>query len=1348
MSFAKFIRLSFIIFFLVLGQRVSAQVAVQLTSDEGLSSSLVRNLYEDSRKNVWICTQNGLNRYDGAKINVYHHNEADAHSIGHDLATFVLEMDKDNIIVGHEKGLQAYNYATNQFQEIPMIQKSGDTLRTHVVSMSKFLDGKIHVCVTSAGTYELSKDESGKVISKFSSAYIYKDSRPTFILNTKKDEVWTITNQSDIVLFQGNRTTKFDEISGAIRLCQGRNGAIYAATAYNGIYIFDNNSRKFKKIENPALDDIVIKSIRSDGNGSIMISTDGNGLMLYNEKTNLVSQSVIRTAEYSLSHSNVQDALRDSWGNVWVAVYWKGVIVLPTSTSLFDYVGYRAPLKNTIGTTCVTSILPARDGGVWVGCDHSGLYHVNADGTESKHWVSSETGVPQTIGSMCEDSKGNLWLGSSIGSLVCMNVHTGTVTPFSKIIPEGENVRQIFDIQEDSDRNVWFATMGNGVFRYNAEKHLLENYADGRSGIYGILQNNWVSCLCVHGKNLYVGNASGLEIFAIGSDGALSAYKHILQGTKVNDIKATSKGLIWVGTDHGIYMIDSRLNIRNYTVADGLSNNQVCAIEIFETGQKTTIWASTANGLCSIDASSGAMKNFFIGDGLQGNEFVTHASSQKGDILYFGGINGYNYFNPNTIEKGYSAQGCDFRIVDLYLSGKSVHVGEKSGFYDILTEWISEAKEINLSHDDNTFSLELSTMSFDANHTAYEYNINGEGWVSLGEGQNRITFTNISPGTYDISIRAMGYSQQSNIKNIRVIIHNPWYATTIAFIIYFILLIAIGYIIFSQVKARLAAKKILLMHHQEEELNEARIQFFMNISHEIRTPMTLILAPLEKLKSIDTDELHQHNYQLIYQNAHRILRLINQLMDLRKIEKGQFRLEYSKVEIVSFLNSLKEVFEQSAQNRSINFTFHHEGVERLEAMVDMSSLDKIVMNLLSNAFKFTPDGGTITIQLVKNLGFHTLNTFSISVTDNGVGIPDEDKNKVFERFYSAKHQNGYIGTGIGLNLSALLVDLHKGTIRVNDNPDGSGARFVVTLPIEAMGNNATFSKNDDESATVREQELLHNHIDLQDAEKAEDKTIAAKHRNVLVVEDDAAIRQYIHSELANDFSITECSNGQEGWDYVQRNPDKVDLVISDIMMPVMEGTTLCQNIKTNFNTSHLPVILMSAKSSEADRIAGITIGADAYLTKPFNVELLRTTALNIIKQRQMLQGKFAMAVQKETKIDQVNLTSPDEHLIERVMKCINENLDNPDLNVEFIADIVGVSRVHFHRKIKEITGQTPHDFIKSIRLKEAARLLSEKHLDISNVSAATGFKSLSTFSTSFKQAFGMTPTEYMKRGQQ
>jgi signal transduction histidine kinase/DNA-binding response OmpR family regulator len=772
------------------------------------------------------------------------------------------------------------------------------------------------------------------------------------------------------------------------------------------------------------------------------------------------------------------------------------------------------------------------------------------------------------------------------------------------------------------------------------------------------------------------------------------------------------------------------LKTHTYTTADGLPINSIASVCV----DGNELWIGTDFGLSCMDVKKEKFTNFFSDDGLQDNEFSRGAVSSQDGKLYFSGIGGITYFDTKSMK---AWQGKErtlrLRFVDVLIDDKTVHQGDFSGNYEMLQGLIDDCGRLDVCHTDNHFALELCVEGMNNQHVTYEYSIDGGKWIDQGANNARIIFDNLQPGTYHIKVRAHALGTVSEERELVAVVHPAWYASVWAKIVYFLLFLALCWFVYEYVMRQVRLRRIMARNRQQRELNEARIQFFMNISHEIRTPMTLILAPLERMMGKDKDPEHQRNYMLMKENSNRILRLINQMMDVRKIEQGKFLLDYHSVELVEFLRNIYDVFATNAQSRNIQYEFVHD-VDRLPVYVDPDNMDKIVMNLLSNAFKFTPDGGKITLQLIGGE-----RDFEVRVADSGIGIPDEEKQRVFERFYSAKHQNGYIGTGIGLNLTSLLVRLHKGHITIEDNPEGKGTLFVVNMPVG------------DDSLRVIKQEMVE---DSQDARTVGDEEISellsvdapndAHRKNVLLVEDDEAIRQYVQDELSPELMVQACANGQEAWDYIVSHPGKVDIVISDIMMPVMDGMTLCQKLKSNFNTNHIPIVLMTALGSDADRIAGISNGADAYVSKPFNIDVLRTTVIQLLKTRQILQGKYHGDKQSDENIDKVEMESPDEHLMKRVMKVINENMDNSELSVEIIADKVGISRVHFYRKMKDLTGQAPRDFVKYVRLKEAARLLAEKKYDITGVSVATGFKSLSAFSTQFKALYGLTPSEWLK----
>ena len=671
----------------------------------------------------------------------------------------------------------------------------------------------------------------------------------------------------------------------------------------------------------------------------------------------------------------------------------------------------------------------------------------------------------------------------------------------------------------------------------------------------------------------------------------------------------------------------------------------------------------------------------------------------------------------------------------------------KSGRYDIVTTSVTNSDKFHLSHKDNSFSIELSAMEFySPERISYSYTFNSNTWVNLQSGVNRISFSELTPGIYHFQVKARDYNSYSEIKKLTIIISPPWYVSWWAKTIYCLTAVIITIFIIVQIRQRYRARQEMLEHIHAEQLNEAKLQFFINISHEIRTPMSLIISPLQKLMATDYDTERQQSYNIIYRNAERLLRLVNQLMDIRKIDKGQMQLKFQETDIVSFIQDLHYTFAYQANTKHIKLDFHSE-VKELKAWIDPKNFDKVILNILSNAFKFTPENGNIQIRLCTgndpNAAEKALSRyFEISIEDDGIGINETELERIFDRFYQIRNSqnNSNIGTGIGLHLTRSLVELHHGSITVENNQGTPGCRFIVRLP---LGKEHLKPEEIDNSAVKQDSVHITTALPTTPLIETSPKTHSKSKYRVLIVEDDDEIRRYICQELGRDFHMQECRNGKEAFTYILKKTP--DLIISDIMMPEMDGMTLCSKVKQNINTNHIPVILLTVKSREEDNLEGLSIGADAYITKPFSIEILRQSTFNLIKSRERLRNNFQGNQTQKERMQELEIESPDERLLDRIMKVINDNIANPELNVEMVAETVGTSRVHLHRKLKELTNQSTRDLIRNLRLKQAATLLAKKRQSINEVAALTGLTNVAYFSTAFKELYGMTPTAYMEQ---
>ena len=596
----------------------------------------------------------------------------------------------------------------------------------------------------------------------------------------------------------------------------------------------------------------------------------------------------------------------------------------------------------------------------------------------------------------------------------------------------------------------------------------------------------------------------------------------------------------------------------------------------------------------------------------------------------------------------------------------------------------------------------------------------------------------------------MDYTLDSDIREIHIYIAPPWWNTWWCHLIY--ILLALGAILYivQQVRHRYRTKQEIMQHIHAEEINEAKLQFFINISHEIRTPMSLIISPLHKLITRDKDEERQAIYHLIDRNANRILRLINQLMDLRKIDKGQMSFLFKETNIVEAITDICNSFQQMAEAKHISLRFHHGDQQKLNVWVDPDNFDKIIINILSNAFKFTPEKGKIEVLLSQGEDTQATSTLrhyvEITITDSGIGIDEQEREHIFDRFYQIRNSrnNSNVGTGIGLHLTRSLITMHHGSIRVSNNQDGQpGSCFIVRLPLGCEHLKAEEMATEKESASNAKTAEI-DLVEAMETNWEEPKKPRTKYR-IMVVEDDEEIRKYVCHELKERYYVQQCTNGKEALKMLfEKAPH---LVISDVMMPQMDGFTLCSKIKQNINLNHIPVILLTAKIREEDNIEGLEMGADAYITKPFNIELLKRTVENLIRSHERLRNTFSGQQIQEDKLNKIEIESPDDKLMKRIMKVINDNLSNPELSIDIITAEVGISRTHLHRKLKELTNQTTTQFVRNIRLKQAAILLAEKRHNINEIATLTGFSDPNYFSTSFKEVYGIPPREYIEKHQ-
>lgn len=1352
---------------------MKAQTGKFYSTDKELSNSLINAVYQDRKGFIWIATENGLNKFDGTRFSIYRHNATDSTSLKNNYVRTLFEDSRGNFWIGCINGLQRYDRATDNFHELFISRKDGRK-NPHITSIIERRNGDLWIATSGQGAISLKKNSNPasfhietELTDRIGSNYlnvIFEDSRQNLWIATEEKGLYRYSPESkELKSYKAPYHIAGDDVSA---ICEDAHGQIFVGTLTKGLFRLSSRQEgNFEPVLYQNRMNLNIRTLIIDTRGKLIIGTDGEGVKEYQPQQDIIVDSEINAGPFDFSKSKVHSLIEDKDHNLWLGIFQKGLILVPGISNKFDYYGYKSIHNNTIGSSCVMAIHTDEQATIWIGTDNDGLYAINDQGKQLRHYThqaGNPQSVPGTILCLYEDSNQELWLGSYFDGLARMNKQTGTCQDATSLLQGNLNAGKpkVSCIIEDKNKNLWVGTYGSGLYKINLPTQHVTYYESTRNEnddwSINRLPNDWISYLLEDKEGMiWIGTYKGLAVLNPQTDNFINYKKqnNLLPGYVVYSLLESSNGEIWAGTSEGLVCLNKdRLTPVLFTTADGLPSDIICGLAEDE---KKNIWISTHQGISKLNPPEKKFINYYAGDGLQGNEFTrTAVFKDKRGKIFFGGTNGVTAFYPQDITE--IKKEMNVLITGFHVANRPVKKGDKSGNNVITDTAVMDTEQFTLAYNENTFSIDFSVLEFsNPDRISYQYKIKelGDEWISTQPGTNRVTYSSLKPGKYTFSVQARDHNNFSNIRTVTIAITPPWYQTWWAKVIWGCLGALLIYALTMYILSRIRHRQEVMRQKHMEQINEAKLQFFINISHEIRTPMTLIISPLEKLLAEHSEK--QPVYLMIYRNAQRILRLINQLMDIRKLDKGQMHLKFRETDIVGFINDLMQTFNYQAQKKNITFTFEKEleGADSLKVWIDLNNFDKVLMNVLSNAFKYTHEGGNIEVLLKTghNDAYRGAlkDYFEIDITDNGIGIDKNKIEQIFERFYQIDNDmtQSNFGTGIGLHLSRSLVELHHGIIKAENREDGQGTRFIIRLPLgsnhlkaeelenpEETGSEPTISQLPKDSIYETEEENKTNEYR---------KPKAKTRYRVLIVEDDEEIRRYIRSELDSDFRIYECTNGREGLETILK--EKPDLVISDVMMPEMDGITLCRKIKQNININHIPIILLTAKSKAEDQIEGLEIGADAYIVKPFNTELLRTTISNLIANRERLRGKLVGEQQVEEKITKIEMKSNDEILMSKVMKTINDHLADPTLNVEMLAANVGMSRVHMHRKLKELTNQSARDFIRSIRLKQASNLLREKNLSVSEVAYATGFSNLSHFSNTFRDFYGISPSEYKEQ---
>ena len=1334
---------------------------------EGLSGTTMHGFFQDSKGFLWIPTDNGLNRFDGYSFKVYKHNPGDTTTLNSDAAYSVFEDSRGNLWVGTNYGLNLYNYKFDNFRQIKFYMKQSQF--SLIVNSIVEDSNKMLWLITSHGLIRFDpitesysfynhrfRNDGVPYHSKYNQAVI--DEKGNLWIGTEDYSVLIFDIQKESFLSIGQYTGLNYEFPDRtiLTICQSSPKQILFGTQRAGIVCFDTAEKRFQQSgystnrDNPL--DGGIYSIVTDQKGTIWVGTEHNGLKQYDPVSNKLTD-----VNHLVNLTNIDKAkffcYSDQAGDLWFGIQYRGIYHKISSVKMFHAVGNSGKATFDLSHFIVKSILRDSKGNLWVGTDGGGL-NVKWKGTDEFVVFNSESRgavlTDKAIICLYEDSRGWIWIGTYLEGLFCYQGNGKELINFK--MPGSENWNNyIFDVIEDAGGNLWIGTNGGGLFYLDVgNKTITDNTNPVVGGTNQIIKPFINSLHYDTDSTLWIGTYNGMFCW----NKRNSKFKSFTMegGNIANDIifsiVTDSNHRIWFATFAGLYCYSSEnQTLERFTTENGLCNNSVMAIETDKNGN---LWISTADGISKMNIKTGNFQNYFVYDGLPCNEFRPGASFKDSDgFLYFGGIDGMVFFHPDSIVDNPVKPNLIFTSLKIF--NQEIKF-DPDTHNPVLNSDINSSDTIILNHTQKSFTIEFAAINFSVpEKIKYAVQLQGfsSDWDYKNHKQRYASFTNLNSGTYTLNVRFTNPDGQwiDEPRKLTIIVKPPFWLTWWAFSIYALLFIVAIYYIRKIALYRIKLKNQLHLEHVEreklEEINQSKMQFFTNISHEIRTPLTMLMAPIERLIESNPNEYQKKNINYIFRNTKRLERIVNQLLELQKIENTQFKLKAREIDLVKFIREIIALFDETANDKKIMLSFEPK-CDELLVWFDPEKMDKVLFNLLSNAFKFTPPKGLITVSIGRNQETGGEGTFSVSVSDTGKGMETIHLDHIFDRFYQIENkETGQVtGTGIGLHLSKELVEKQHGTITVTSKA-GFGSTFTIQMPMgkKHLLPHEIFSE-EKIFTNWKHGEKPEINVEPAVSEDLEPESVVETDGSlILIIEDDIDILNYLEDELSEFYQIIKANNGTDGWKLAfDRIPD---LIVSDIMMLGIDGLQLCKKVKSTIETSHIPVILLSARTMIEQEIEGLETGADEYIHKPFHPRLLKLKVDKIIEARETLKQQFAKNTSFTAK--EMTVTSADEKFLQKAIDFVKENLADTELNIEKMSSALAISRVHLYRKLKAITNQNPTEFIRTIRLKQAAYLLSLGKLNVSEIAYSVGFNSHQYFTNSFQKYFNMSPTEYSQK---
>lgn len=1282
--------------------------------ENGVSSNNISTLFQDQKGYIWIGTENGLNRFDGNQFTLYQKNNPLYSNFHANSINTICETTDKELWLGTDNGVFIYNQVKDTFT--PFVKQTSDktSITSWITHIIQDKAGNIWIATHKQGIF-LFNTQTDK-LTQFEIPQ--NDNIVTRILNDEQNNIWLSGPYQLCKLNKVNNTFETYAIEEktesiySMALWEDSSNHIWIGTWDKGLWKLDPHTKQVEKYltGEKGKGILHIHSILEYSPELLLIGSD-DGLTIFNPVTH---ESFLYDNygdnEKSLSDKFIYPILKDREGGVWIGTYYNGINYLPPYCGQFNGYSESSDIPY-FNSRIISRFCEGENGNIWIASDDSGLSCFNPSTMQFLDFNGREKLNKHNLHALCMVDK-DLWIGTYGDGIQILNIQTGVIKNYS--ISNGLDENSIYSIFKDSQGQIWTGSM-NGICQYDAQKQrftpikyleaLVIEIAEDAKG------NLWIA---TQGKGLFrYSPQKNKEWKKYGLEKGFNSLT-------VNHLCINKDNEIWVATSEGLYLYNP---LKDVFIYQPLRLPNECITAILE--GEDCLWLTTAKGLVKYTPATQETQIFTKSDGLQSEAFImASALKTRNGEFYIGSINGFNTFYPHQLKL--NTQKPNVVLTSLEIFNQKIDT-QKDG---TLPEAIDHLKEIHLSYKDNVITLNYAALSYcTPQKNQYAYMLEGfdKGWNYVGS-QHSTTYTNLPAGTYTFRVKA---SNNDNIWNeegtsIRIIVHPPFYLSLpfkIGYVLLFLLTLGLllRYVIRRSEKKH--AKAIDELNSKKEiEIHEAKINFFTMIAHEIRTPVSLIIGPLEKIMQsthIPTNE--RQELEIIDRNSQRLLYLVNQLLDFRKVEQKEIRMKFSSQSIKELMQAVCERFSPTLQQNGVSFSVTYPD-EHFHADVDKEALTKVLSNLLTNANKYTQSRIEVRFQ-----EHPEKQTFSIEVQDNGKGMNEEELTKIFKPFYQASENKP--GTGIGLSIVKGIVEAHHGQVNVTSQP-GHGSSFMITLPQKQE--NLSAEEEENQAGNPLPEDII-----------PEQNATAAMSQKVLpimlIVDDNEDMLNFLSSHFQTSYTIVTAVDGVDALNKLKEQ--EVALIISDWMMPNMNGIDLCKAVRNNQLTSHIPFILLTAKTDTEAKITSMNCGADAYIEKPFSLQYLEACIKNLLELRLQLRQKFSQM--PTVSINSIAANQSDKVFLEKMNHLIEENLNNEELSVDFLAEKLCISRSGLFVKIKGLANTTPNEMIQIIRLKKAASLLLENQYRINEVSYMVGFNNPSYFSKCFQKQFGMKPGEYI-----